>query len=365
MGTLSRMSRDAFVEIGPFVRMPLDIHAFIFAELDPIDLVRFSQVSKDCRRVYEDYVKMAFSHSKILRPYLDGDLINVDKFVAMQLRTGLVVSGSSALQLLTRTTYPESDLDCYVGSSIDPAAVQDAVTTMESFDYVQTAEDVFSPHLPDPDTIRAFPDMATGGALVFHTDIYGASNIDRVIHMTGPQGQAIKIIVPRYCVMDVVLSSHSTCVMNVLTATKLYCLYAKATLVDELTIVRCFAPNETIRNALEKYEERGFPSISVAHTEPAQECRGMTRYVGDHHCWVLKLRNDAPITPPSASERRKPPPAPMWNNTWQLVRDLRDLVQPAFHLHYTAYRGFNAQTSFIIPDSLMLQLTLYPQPVEA
>ncbi|KAF9017959.1 hypothetical protein BDZ89DRAFT_1140346 [Hymenopellis radicata] len=261
----------------------------------------------------------------------------------MQIRTGLIVSGSAALQQLTRTTYPKSDLDCYVGSSTHSAVVNDAVWTLESFGYTERLRHVFSPDLPDDDTMRAFPDMATGGSLVLHMDAYGASNIDRVHHMIGPRGLVIQVIVPRYCVADAV---------NILTASRLYCLYPRATLVDSVTITRGAAPNERTSRALAKYERRGFPSISVADAQSIQDCRGLTRRVGDGNCWVLKVRDDADTGETTRQIER---------NTWQLVRDLRDPLLPAFHFHHTTYRGHDALACVTMADNVMLNIALYPE----
>ncbi|KAF9017128.1 hypothetical protein BDZ89DRAFT_924237, partial [Hymenopellis radicata] len=92
---------------------PLETSGLILRELDPGDLVAFGKVTVDARKVTEEFISRAYSHKKILLPFLDTH-DNVQAFIDMMDRTGLVISGSQALAFFYRVEYPGSDLDLYV-----------------------------------------------------------------------------------------------------------------------------------------------------------------------------------------------------------------------------------------------------------
>ena len=82
-----------------------------FSYLSPRDLAALALVNRNISAEARGHVRRAIAMvDRVLSPFFR----DVDGFRAMQARTGTLVSGSTALQLLDRTTYANSDLDLYV-----------------------------------------------------------------------------------------------------------------------------------------------------------------------------------------------------------------------------------------------------------
>ncbi|KAL0949321.1 hypothetical protein HGRIS_009396 [Hohenbuehelia grisea] len=81
----------------------------VFNHLDARSLVRYSQVDRSAYAAYCSYALQTFHPRHVLCPYFDS--LNIHPFFQVQEATGMLISGSSALQLLDRTDYPASDLD--------------------------------------------------------------------------------------------------------------------------------------------------------------------------------------------------------------------------------------------------------------
>lgn len=76
-------------------------------------LVRVSQSSRLFSEAVASYSRRAFNINRHLSPWFDDPL----EFRSLQARTGMLISGSNALQFLDRSYYPGSDLDLYLSSS--------------------------------------------------------------------------------------------------------------------------------------------------------------------------------------------------------------------------------------------------------
>ena len=85
---------------------------FLFRCLSPTELYRYSQTSKAAHHAVESYIRRAFQLEHVLGPYFTSPQIL--EFRRLQFKTGMFISGSTALQFFDRTVYPESDLDLYV-----------------------------------------------------------------------------------------------------------------------------------------------------------------------------------------------------------------------------------------------------------
>lgn len=86
----------------------------IFNGLAPGDLYRYSRTCKDAHYAVSSYFRRtkSFDLHKILERYFPPQ--EVFKFRELQAVTGMLISGSTAVQFFDCTEYPESDLDLYV-----------------------------------------------------------------------------------------------------------------------------------------------------------------------------------------------------------------------------------------------------------
>jgi hypothetical protein len=84
----------------------------ILNNLSPPDLFRYSRANKGANQVVSSYMKRAFNIQNVMGRFFSET--EMSYFLFLQSRTGMLISGSTALQLFERTVYPESDLDLYV-----------------------------------------------------------------------------------------------------------------------------------------------------------------------------------------------------------------------------------------------------------
>jgi hypothetical protein len=88
---------------------PGSINNLILCHLSPRTLVR---LSRTCHYMYVAvtcFLQRAYNINRHLSRYFPDPLA----FRSLQARTGLVISGSNAIQFMDRTYYPESDLELY------------------------------------------------------------------------------------------------------------------------------------------------------------------------------------------------------------------------------------------------------------
>lgn len=87
-------------------------HDLLFSCLSVLDLVNISKVNRTASSAVKSYRKRAYNIAKFLSRYFTDDFVHRFRFV--QARTGMLISGSAALQFFDRTFYKNSDLDLYV-----------------------------------------------------------------------------------------------------------------------------------------------------------------------------------------------------------------------------------------------------------
>lgn len=88
------------------------IHATVMGQLS-LNALRWYSLT--CKAMYDEvqiFYQCNYSLDPILEPFIPSE--HIPAFRRLQGESGLVISGSVALQFFTRVTYPESDLDLYV-----------------------------------------------------------------------------------------------------------------------------------------------------------------------------------------------------------------------------------------------------------
>jgi hypothetical protein len=85
------------------------IFELIFADLSPGSLIRLGRTCRLAQQALTIFYSGAFNINRHLSRFFSNPV----GFRSLQARTATLISGSSALQFLDRTFYPESDLDLY------------------------------------------------------------------------------------------------------------------------------------------------------------------------------------------------------------------------------------------------------------
>ena len=84
----------------------------LFSCLSPANLFRYAATCKTARSSVSSYCQRAFKIGNQLKYFFTEEEIRYFRY--WQSRTGMLISGSTALQFLDRSFYPDSDLDIYV-----------------------------------------------------------------------------------------------------------------------------------------------------------------------------------------------------------------------------------------------------------
>lgn len=84
----------------------------LFDHLSPPDLLRYSRASKTAHWIVSSYMRRNFNLQKSIGRFFTKNQIS--QFRYLQSKSGMLISGSTALQFFERVLYPEFDLDIYV-----------------------------------------------------------------------------------------------------------------------------------------------------------------------------------------------------------------------------------------------------------
>lgn len=127
------LSADAFLFTVPilnaFVSSPDTLSYDVLENLSPDSIYVFSRVCKDALDMVREYIRRRFSILNLLSCYFNWNDAMI--FRALMASTGMLISGSTALQFFDRTVYTESDLDLY----LDNGAVTEVSNWLISVGY--------------------------------------------------------------------------------------------------------------------------------------------------------------------------------------------------------------------------------------
>ncbi|TFK88767.1 hypothetical protein K466DRAFT_520274 [Polyporus arcularius HHB13444] len=276
-----------------FARHP--VYDNIFCRLPSASFARMSRVCRDVREATMDFATRAYNIDRKLRRYFSDPL----DFRALMSRTGLIISGSFALQFFDRSFYPESDLDLYVWSG-ESAPEVGRWLEMEGYTYKpsptqRTTVDAHMKALANSEDVEDEWDDVYGA---IHA-LFSFEKVIRNIHGL-EDTRKIQVIVPgqlHNSPLQTVLTFHSTCVMNVITYDAAYALYPYATFELSKSLVVTEDCSERTESALQKYAARGFrlvyPSFELAENNPPDFfIDEIQRRVADKHSWRIPLQVD-------------------------------------------------------------------------
>lgn len=84
----------------------------ILDALPPAEIYRYSRTCKTAYVIAQSYIRRRFCIDNILGLYFSEK--QIIEFRHLQFHTGMIISGSTALQFFNRLVYDDSDLDIYV-----------------------------------------------------------------------------------------------------------------------------------------------------------------------------------------------------------------------------------------------------------
>ncbi|KAF8802204.1 hypothetical protein BYT27DRAFT_7197291 [Phlegmacium glaucopus] len=290
----------------------------LFDHLPPIDLLRYSRASKTTYEAVSSYMRRSFNLNKLMGRFFTENEMSC--FRSWQSRTGMLISGSTALQFFDRTFYPESDLDIYVEHRYCKAIAFWLI-------------DIGYTYKPRP----RYSDQDLAEALRITTEYLncGVANVYD-FHKSNPD-RKIQLITSHHSPLEPILNFHSTCVMNLISHEKAYSLYPQGTFRDRRSLIVYGegSSRQTEEFARGKYAARGWKLVEeltkdgIVH--PTSEFSTRSRYVGDSKCWTI------PILP-----RLQLPEGYIETNSWYLLYDeagcanmeFRNLIAPTLRYSY-------------------------------
>ncbi|KAI0329622.1 hypothetical protein GY45DRAFT_850264 [Cubamyces sp. BRFM 1775] len=285
----------------------------IFDSCSAATLLRVARTCRAAHRAIKAYSRVAFDVNRLLSRFFPSknascsSICTMDHeheqaydraraFRSLQARTGTVISGSCALQFFDRSIYPESDLDLYVhmchrqevgrwliqeGYVYEPTSHQDKNFEFEVAEEHDTFWDEYFGEISSIFKVFNFKKRVTKLELplddVKHYSVAGLQSSE------GRGELRVQLIVPKETPMEVILGFHSTCVMNVISYHKAYCLFPQATLEERLALFTSSPSEDSLsrntdqyRCAISKYTERGFTFIRGSRISSAERGAGTT-----------------------------------------------------------------------------------------
>ncbi|KAJ3527305.1 hypothetical protein NM688_g8146 [Phlebia brevispora] len=283
---------------GPsFIADLLCNNAINFTILDacpPITLIRLASSCRDADAVVKCYRRFRFD----IDPLLASFFKDTGAFRNLQAKTGMLISGSTALQLFLRTTYPDSDLDLYVHRDHRLLVGQYLLDAGYTFMHNRNQA---------PDFLEAasedFIDSVTGD----YSRMYGVAT---VFTFQNAEFKTVQVILAVSSPLAVILLYHSTCVLNIVTYNMAFCLYPRATLGDRCSLV--LRSDEVLDpSVMRKYVKRGFQFAISTRQEDVAFLPGQLRWLGDSHCWTIPL-NASMINVVTEADS-------LTNSSWRLI----------------------------------------------
>ncbi|TFK78930.1 hypothetical protein K466DRAFT_440461, partial [Polyporus arcularius HHB13444] len=262
------------------------VYDSILSFCSPAVMLRLARVCRTTYAAVQDYMRITYSCNinRRLSHFFDDPLA----FRSLQAQTGTLIAGSFALQFFDRSGIPKAGLDILVHMRHRREVGRWLISAGYRF--------VPAPYQNQDFEVTIFNSIGLApGAMTALDGVASVMTFQRT--SDAQKTKTVKLVVAANAPMEVVLSSHSTCTMNVISYESAYCLFPRATLEERITLLSS-STKGIYRNrseALAKYMERGF---NVILTMPANSGRfsgthfafpSGWRWVDDNISWVVQL----------------------------------------------------------------------------
>ncbi|PPQ91333.1 hypothetical protein CVT25_003773, partial [Psilocybe cyanescens] len=324
---------------------------YLLDGLSPGDLYRYARTCKNAHEAVASFVRRHFHLHNLLRRYFKPD--DIVAFRRLQCVTGMLISGSTALQFFERVIYPESDLDLYVEHH------QRYIISewLESIGYRYTPPATY-PDETLEEALDLFPDERSE-ELFYETSQKGYPGVTIILNFEKSEPhRKIQLITTHHSTLQMVLNFHSSeilhllrsfftdtltlaaCVMNIITHEKAYSLYPRGTFDERRSLLYLPLRNDRrLLSAATKYAARGWQIVHKISKDESNNPRSAfshgKRYLGDGKCWTL------PIFP-----KLDFPPSNIEANSWALLYDA-DLVP---NMASTVFTSPKLRYGYLIAD---------------
>ncbi|KAJ7575014.1 hypothetical protein C8J56DRAFT_1063909 [Mycena floridula] len=238
----------------------------IMALTNILNVVSLRQVSTSLKRDVDAYMSDAFNVNKRIASFLGGQEFVLPFRQALKKSSGLL-SGSFMVAFFDWTDFVGSDMDIFVPALF--AALIAEVLLQAGFNYVP----------------RPWDEQLWTERLNNYVDWEASSKaIVGVMDFFNRDQQNIQIVLTRQSTFDVILSFHSTVVMNAFNGEAAFSIYPNVTFSERVNLTLGL---QTIggRAAIKKYKDRGYELVISLGSY--QTFDASIRYVGDACTWTL------------------------------------------------------------------------------
>ncbi|KAJ8453513.1 hypothetical protein ONZ51_g13552 [Trametes cubensis] len=271
------VAQSVFITI---LEMP-HVRTSLFSALSPRSLLLLSRSSRRVREYALEYMKTAFDINATLGRYLPNPI----EFRGLQARTGTLVSGSTALQFFDRSYNDPLALDLYVFPLYRREVGAWLLSKGFSFRASHEQDPCFAiTALSRQRSVRFDSSPGVLTIYTFHRYHNGAS-VD------------VHIIVAIRTPIETILSFHSTCMMNIISYDKAYCLFPLATLEKHISLL-CSSSAHPVKSWVGARPPDMPPTFTLLPKPdwgPSSSSRShqlyphTPRWLGDSYSWTLPL----------------------------------------------------------------------------
>ncbi|KAI0371470.1 hypothetical protein BV20DRAFT_941761, partial [Pilatotrama ljubarskyi] len=390
------------------------IYEPVFDASSAATLLRIARTCRIAHHAVAAYTRVAFDVDRLLArffpspaapcssvcsapaPHVHAELYDRARaFRSLQARTGTLVSGSSALQFFDRTVYPESDLDLYVhmrhrrevgrwllqeGYRFVPTPYQDPRFEVEVVHgMAQGVNGIY--RMPGVAGILTFTKPAPKELRPPHAEVELEDELELQSEPQEERVLKVQVIVAKNTPMEAILAFHSTCVMNVISYEKAYCLFPWATLEERRSLLSssCRGRSKRRQEGLAKYARRGFTLISRLYPDdieldPASAASSSSsryrssprtrkkpafrigwRWIDDSASWVLPLPLAGVALPlPTNASTPALTHDPVAVCNWEVRYPPRPDEQRGAVMHFEVATGKVLRYRYLVTDELLL-----------
>ncbi|KAF9256090.1 hypothetical protein L218DRAFT_839995, partial [Marasmius fiardii PR-910] len=274
--------------------------------LSPLETINLGKANRETHATVKHFYLSAFRVEKVLRPFFTDE--EVSRFRQLQVAYKFLVSGSTALAFFTREVYDEADLDVY----ISPSTIMVLMLLLQSMGYtfvpIRNTRRSQASELEDAVEgmlVRMREGMITHALwqndedtnateYSFAKELVDVFNFER----DGRKIQVLAAVSP----LAVVLSFHSTVVMNIISHSHAVSLYPRVTFCDRVGARNALRRTELPVETVEKYKKRGFDIVQRVDAVTALAGRYSAmrssdfRRPGDRFCWTVPLEPVADVS---------------------------------------------------------------------